>query len=216
MDTAFARRQMVRQQVRTADVFDAGTLKLLNELRREAFVPAGYAEFAYADTQIPLPHGQLMMTPIVEGRLLQALELSFADRVLEVGTGSGFLTACLARLAGSVVSIDIFEDLSSTAARRLAAAGIDNAELEVMDATTRLPDGPFDAIAVTGSMPEFDTRFSDLLGAGGRLFVIVGDEPLMQARLVRRPAEGAPRDTALFETSIKALVNAERDSTFTF
>lgn len=216
MDTAFARRQMVRQQVRTGDVFDADTLDLLNELRRDEFVPAGYAELAYADTQIPLPNGQFMMTPIVEGRLLQALGLGDTDRVLEIGTGSGFLTACLARLADSVVSVDIFDDLSHAASQNLADAGIDNADLRVMDAMSQLPDEQFDVIAVTGSIPEFDTRFADLLKTGGRLFVIVGDAPPMRARLVTRGADGSLQDTALFETSIQALVHAERDSTFTF
>ncbi len=216
MDTAFARRQMVRQQVRTAEVFDDDTLDLLNELRRDEFVPEGYAELAYADTQIPLPHGQVMMTPIVEGRLLQALGLGIADRVLEIGTGYGFLTACLAKLADSVVSIDIFDDLSSAAAENLEDAGIRNAELLVMDAMTELPEGPFDAVAVTGSVAELDSRFSDLLSAGGRLFVIVGDAPLMQARLITRQAEGSLSTEVLFETSIRPLVHAERDSGFTF
>ena len=216
MDTAFARRQMVRQQVRTADVFDDDTLDLLNELRRDEFVPEAYAELAYADMQIPLPNGQVMMTPTVEGRLLQALELTASDRVLEIGTGYGFLTACLARLADSVVSIDIFDDLSSAAAGNLEDAGIGSAELLVMDAMTELPEGQFDAIAVTGSVAELDTRFSDLLSAGGRLFVIVGEAPIMQARLITRQAEGSLSTEVLFETGIRPLVHAERDSGFTF
>lgn len=216
MDTAFARRQMVRQQVRVGDVLDPDTLDLLNNLHRDEFVPARYAALAYADTHIPLPNGQLMMTPIVEGRLLQSLSLTAGDRVLEIGTGSGFLTACLARRTDSVVSVDIFGDLLTMAAHNLERAGIGNVELQSMDGMTKLPDEHFDAIAVTGSMPEFDTRFADALKPGGRLFVIVGDAPVMQARQITRQADGNLQSTALFETSMRALVNAERDTMFSF
>ena len=216
MDTAFARRQMVRQQVRAWDVFDPDTLDLLSELRRDRFVPAEYAELAYADTQVPLPCGQLMMTPIVEGRLLQSLDPQPGERVLEVGAGSGFLTACLAARAGSVVSVELFDELFAFAKHNLDDAGVDNVELVQLDAMASLPDGSFDVIAVTGSMAEFDPRFAAALAPGGRLFVVVGEDPVMQARLLTKRGADELETEALFETSLRPLVHATRDSTFTF
>lgn len=216
MDTALARQQMVRQQVRTWDVFDQDTLAVLNALRRDEFAPAAYAELAYADTQIPLPHGQVMMAPKVEGRVLQALDLKPSDRVLEIGTGSGFLAACLARLSDTVLSVDIFEDLLAAAATNLENARIENVDLQAMDAIKALPNESFDAIAVTGSLPEFDGRFAEALKPGGRLFVIVGNSPVMRAQLIVRQDEQAWRTTTLFETSMPPLINARRDSAFSF
>lgn len=216
MDTEFARRQMVRQQVRTWDVFEPGILALLDELPRDRFVPAQYAALAYADTQIPLAHHQVMMTPIVEGRLLQALNLTPEDKVLEIGTGSGFLTACLARLAHSVVSVEIFDDLLETAAENLKHADIDNVSLVSMDATSALPEGLFDAIAVTGSIPEIDMRYIDALRPGGRLFLIVGDAPVMEALLIERDEGGDWRTSELFETEMMPLLHSGRDSAFSF
>jgi protein-L-isoaspartate(D-aspartate) O-methyltransferase len=207
---------MVRQQVRTGDVFDAATLAVLDDLDRHDFVPPRFASLAYADTEIPLGHDQVMMAPIIEGRLLQALDLSRSDRVLEIGTGSGYLTACLARLAGSVVSLDIFADFSEAAAQKLEHANIANAELHTMDAMEALPDEQFDAIAVTGSLTEFDERFVAALKPGGRLFVIVGEAPVMQAQKVARRADGRTVESALFETCIPTLINAGQESTFSF
>ena len=215
MDTALARRQMVRQQVRTSDVFDDEVLGVLNELNRHEFVPPRYAELAYSDTEIPLGQGQFMMAPLVEGQLLQALAPDATERALEIGTGSGFLTACLARLAGSVVSVDIFDDFVAGAASKLSHADIGNVELHVMDAMQTLPDESFDIIAVTGSLAEYDARFEAALTPGGRLFVIVGDAPVMQARLITRGSDGMTT-TALFETCIAPLQNAGRDTTFSF
>lgn len=215
IDTALARRQMVRQQVRTSDVFDDAILGVLSELQRDEFVPPRYADLAYSDTEIPLANGQFMMTPIVEGKLLQALAPNAADRVLEIGTGSGFLTACLARLAGSVVSVDIFDDFVEAAAGKLDHADIGNVELHAMDAMQTLPDESFDVIAVTGSLADYDARFEAALNPGGRLFVIVGDAPVMQARLITRGNDGTTT-TALFETCIAPLLNAGRDTTFSF
>ncbi len=216
MDTAYARRQMVRQQVRAWDVFDAHTLAILSELPRDAFTPAEYADLAYADTQIPLPHGQVMMAPKVEGRLLQALELHESDRVLEIGTGTGFLAACLSRLAHSVLSVDLFDDMLETAKANLDEAQIGNVELALMDATRELPQERFDAIAVTGSIPEFDQRFADALQPGGRLFVIVGDPPVMQAQRVVRRSDNDWETTTLFETSLQPLISARRRTRFSF
>ncbi len=216
MDTDFARRQMVQQQVRTWEVADPSVLAVLAELHRERFVPPGFEELAFADTAIPLPHSQMMMTPIIEGRLLQALELKPQHYVLEVGTGTGFLTACLAKLSAAVTSVDIFSDFISMAESNLADARVKNTELICMDATTKLPKGRFDAVAVTSSLPVFDTRFVDAVKPGGRLFVIVGDSPVMDARIVTRIGENDWTTKSLFETDVQPLLNASRPSTFSF
>ena len=216
MNVEFARQQMVAQQVRAWEVFDSRVLEVLTRTPRERFVPAAFEELAFADTEIPLPHGQYMMTPTIEGRLLQALKLLPQDRVLEIGTGSGFLSACIARLAGTVVSIDIFPDLTESASRKLADAAIDNVTCMTMDASRELPEGTFDAIAVTASLPLFDTRFVGPLKPGGRLFVIVGNAPVMDAQIVVRGADDMPEVTTLFETNVLPLVNALAPSAFQF
>ena len=216
MNTDFARRQMVQQQIRTWDVSDPSVLRVISELQREQFVPSGYEGLAFADTEIPLPHGQMMMKPIVEGRLLQALELTPEHSVLEIGTGTGFLTACLAKLSAEVSSVDVFSDFVAIAKSNLADAGIGNIELTCMDATTDLPKGQFDAVAVTGSLPVFDTRFVDAVKPGGRLFVIVGDSPVMDARIVTRIGENDWATKSLFETDVRPLLNAFRPPAFSF
>ena len=216
MNMDYARRQMVEQQVRTWDVFDNEVLNVLAELPREEFVPAGFEKLAFAETSIPLPHGQCMLPPTVEGRLLQALELRSPDTVLEIGTGSGFLTACLGRLAAAVTSVELFAEFTEAAGSRLKAVGIDNVTLLNLDAMRELPSGPFDVIAVGGSLPVFDNRLFDLLSPGGRMFVIVGKSPLMEAQLVLRDAENKLRVTSLFETDVPALCNAHAPSAFVF
>jgi protein-L-isoaspartate(D-aspartate) O-methyltransferase len=216
MNTEFARRQMVGQQIRTFDVFDSRVLDVLGELPREEFVPAAYRELAFAEMKIPLKHGQFMMTPTIEGRLLQLLAAGKEDDVLEIGTGSGFLCACLARLARTVVSVDIFPDFTIDAAATLKNVGIENATLATMDATREHPPGKFDAIAVTASCPIFDARFFDALKPGGRLFVIVGSPPVMDARLVVRESDGSPKVTSVFETNVLPLINAAAPPAFRF
>ncbi|MEX2496125.1 MAG: protein-L-isoaspartate O-methyltransferase [Woeseia sp.] len=216
MKTEIARRQMVEQQIRTFEVFDKRVLAVLEELPREEFVPAPFAQLAFAETQIPLGQGQFMMTPTVEGRLLQSLALREEDDVLEIGTGSGFLCACLTRLARSVTSVDIFPDFTEAAGKRLRHAGIDNASLATMDASKALPRGEFDAIAVTGSCPMFDPRYFEALRPGGRLFVIVGLPPVMDAQLITRGADGEPKVTYLFETNVLPLINATAPPVFRF
>ena len=207
---------MVQQQVRTWDVSNPDVLRVISELPREQFVPAGYEALAFADIEIPLPHGQAMMKPIVEGRLLQALTLESGQNVLEIGTGTGFLTACLAKLSTAVTSIDIFSDFIAMAKSNLEDAGIENIELLCMDATMALPKGQFDAVVVSGSLPVFDTRFIDAVKSGGRLFVIVGDSPVMDARLVTRIGENDWTTKSLFETDVRPLLNAFRPSAFSF
>lgn len=216
MNTEFARRQMVGQQIRTFEVSNPEVLAVFSEVPREEFVPAGFRELAFADTKIPLKHGQFMMTPTVEGRLLQLLRPEKTDDVLEIGTGSGFLCACLARLARSVTSIDIFPAFREDAAAKLKKLGIDNVTLTTMDASQDLPPGRFDAIAVTASCPTFDPRFFEALKPNGRLFIIVGSPPVMDARLVARDASGQPQVSSVFETDVLPLINANRPQAFRF
>ncbi len=216
MNIDFARRQMIDQQVRAWTVLDPAVLDVLSVVPREEFVPGAYQSLAFADTEIPLGHGEFMMTPTVEGRVLQALDLRANDHVLEIGTGSGFLTACLAKLAGTVTSVDIHADFVRDAARKLAGTGFDNVELQIMDATLELPGNRYDAIAVTGSIESFDPRFVDALRPGGRLFVVVGSPPVMDARLVRRSGNGDWSSESLFETSLGPLVHGTLPPRFVF
>jgi protein-L-isoaspartate(D-aspartate) O-methyltransferase len=216
MNIEFARQQMVAQQVRTWDVFDDAVLSVLAAVPREQFVAAGFESLAFADTELPIGHGQFMMTPVVEGRLLQALAIRPSDTVLEIGTGSGFLTACLARLSRAVTSIDIYEDFLEAATANLVDTGIGNFELDSMDATQALPDGEFDAIAVTGSIEVFDQRYAMALRPGGRLFVVVGKAPSMDALLVQRGNGNDWQTSTLFETRLAALSNAALPPQFDF
>jgi protein-L-isoaspartate(D-aspartate) O-methyltransferase len=216
MNIDLARRQMVQQQVRTWDVFDATILNILSTVPREQFVPAGLETLAFAETELPLRHGQQMMTPNLEGRMLQALDIKPTDSALEIGTGSGFITACLAMLAKSVTSIDVHEDFQTAAAANLEDSGISNFDLQVMDATQQLPDEQYDVIAVTGSIEEFDPRLVMALKDGGRLFVVVGSSPNMEARLVRRTGANDWQTSSLFETDLPALKNAGLPPQFSF
>ena len=207
---------MIDQQVRAWTVLDPSVLEVLPETPREQFVPRAFESLAFADTEIPLGHGQSMMTPTVEGRVLQALELEGGESVLEIGTGSGFLTACLARLCDAVTSLDIYEDLVEGATRTLGDIGIDNVTLMTMDSMQELPDTLFDAIAVTGSIETLDSRFIDALLPGGRLFVVVGSAPVMEARLIRRTGDNDWHSDSLFETRLAPLVNGTLPPQFCF
>jgi len=216
MNTDYARLQMVNQQVRGWNVYDEDVLAMLGQLPREHFVPEEFISLAFADTAVPIGHGEFMMTPTIEGRLLQALGLDGDENVLEIGTGSGFMTACLARLASHVTSIDIHDDFIESAAEKLANEDISNIELMKMDAMQTLPEGPFDAIAVTGSIQTFDPRFVEALGPHGRLFVVVGDGPAMQARLIERTDEHDWQTISLFETELAPLVHGALPPQFSF
>ncbi len=216
MNTDFARRQMVEQQVRTWDVDDAEILATMTALSRNQFVPPMYADLAYADTEIPLSHGQYMLRPTIEGRALHALDLDRRDNVLEVGTGTGYLTACIGGLGGSVTSIDIFEDFLATAEKNLAIAGIENANLHCMDALEQLPAGEFDAILVSGSTPTLHERFIESLKPGGRLFAVVGESPVRSAVRITRGTGDGWQKQSLFETDIPELVNAQHTPLFSF
>ena len=216
MNTDFARQQMVEQQVRAWEVHNVDILDVLKSVPREQFVPTGYESLAFADTEITISHGQTMMTPTLEGRVLQALSLGSSDTVLEIGTGTGFLAACMARLAGKVTSVDIYADMLETAAANLEDSGISDVELLAMDATQELPDATFDAIAVTASIQTFDPRLVMALNPGGRLFVVVGDAPAMEARLVYRTGDSDWQTESLFETELQPFVNASTPPEFLF
>ena len=214
MNIEAARAQMLGQQLRAWEVLDERVLDAVREVGRERYVPRDYRDLAFADTEIPLAHGQRMMIPSVEGRLLQSLDLGPSDDVLEVGTGSGFITACLARLAGRVVSVDIFAEFTADAAAKLERDNIHNVELRTADGLAFDGGGPFDAIAVTGSVPELDDRFTGLLRPGGRLFVVEGREPVMDAVLITVARDGESTRECLFETVVAPLVNAGRPEPF--
>lgn len=214
MNYETARRQMLNQQIRTWDVLDERVLETLRDTPREAFVPEGERDLAFADTEVPLPHGQNMMSPKVEARLLQELAIEPGDSGLEIGTGSGYLTACLGRLAESVLSLEIFPDLCEAAGDKLKRIGIGNAELRDEDATLADFDSRFDVIAVTASLPALSERFIRLLNPEGRLFVVVGRPPVMEAVLVRMHADGSWTEKSLFETMLTPMINAEEPEPF--
>jgi protein-L-isoaspartate(D-aspartate) O-methyltransferase len=216
MDTDFARCQMIEQQIRTNGVSDPLILAALQRLGRDEFVPAGYVDLAFAESEIPLPHGQCMLRPIMEGRILQVLALQADDRVLEVGTGTGYFTACLARLAKEVVSIDIHSDFIAIAEENLTDAGISNVELHCMDVLSELPPGDFDAIVVSGSILELDDSIVSAMKPGGRLFAVIGESPVKQAVLVTRDAGQNWQTASLFETDLPALVNTTETPAFFF
>ena len=213
---ADAREQMIEQQVRAWNVLDERVLETLHKVPREAFTPPQYRFLAYADTEIPLPAGQHMLRPSVVGRLLAALDLTGGERVLEVGTGSGFVTACLRAVGKSVQSLEIVPELADMARRTTGSLGLHDVDIVTADALAFEPTGRFEAIAVTGSVPVYPHRWRDALTVGGRLFVVVGAAPVMEARLVRRVAEDAWTEESLFETVIDPLAHAERPVEFIF
>lgn len=203
-----ARLAMVEQQVRPWEVLDPRVLATIGAIPREEFVPAAQRQLAYADLQLPLPHGECMLKPVLEGRLLQALALEPSDEVLEIGTGSGYLTACLAQLARDVLSIDLHADFLATAAPRLERLGLRNLRLEAADALAFAPNRLFDAIAVTGAVASVPDAFGHWLKPGGRMFVVRGDSPVQEAVRLTRRGEHLHVES-LFETDIPFLRGAE-------
>jgi protein-L-isoaspartate(D-aspartate) O-methyltransferase len=208
IDFETVRNTMVEQQVRPWEVLDPRVLDAITAVPREQFVPAAYRTLAYADLPLPLAHGETMMKPVVEGRLLQALSLAPEDEVLEIGTGSGYLTACLAHLAREVVSIDLLADFSAQARVRLDALGIGNVRLETADALAFAPGRTFDAVAVTGAVAELPEAFRQWLKPGGRMFVVTGQSPVQTAQRLTWRADRLHAE-ALFETDIPYLRGAE-------
>jgi len=216
MSTVQAREQMIEQQVRAWDVLDARVLETLRRVPREAFVAPQHRFLAFADVEIPLPCSQHMLRPSVVGRLLQALALGGGERVLEIGTGSGFVSACLQAAGASVRSLEIFPELAELARRNVASLGLKDVEILTQDASRIDSETRYDAIAITASLPVADERFQRQLAVGGRLFVVVGTPPVMEARLIRRITEDAWGTESLFETVIDPLVHATRPQGFVF
>lgn len=208
MNFELARTRMLGRQIRTWDVLDDRVLHVLRETPREAFVPESYRELAFADMEVPLARGQHMMTPKVEGRLLQSLQIEAVDDVLEIGTGTGYLTACLARLARSVTSVDIYGEFVATAGRMLSQHRIGNVDLACADAFSLDARARYDAIAVTGSVPRLDDFFIRMLRPGGRLFIVAGREPAMEAQVIHLTETGDWVSESLFETVITPLTGA--------
>ena len=216
MDFEAARQQMIQQQVRAWDVLDPGVLEVLARVPRERFVPPAFRELAFADTAIPLPAGQSMLAPSIHGRILQALELRPGETVLEVGAGSGYLTACLAALGGQVSALEIHPELAALAADNLRTTGYPSVAMLTADATAWQPARRFDVVVLTASLPEYDPRYQQWLSAGGRLFAVVGTGEPMEAVLVTCTGEREFGRVELFETVVGPLVNARRPSSFVF
>ena len=217
INTDLARHNMIEQQIRPWDVLDPMVLEVIAETPRERFAPANHRALAFSDIEIPLPGGEIMMSPKLEGRLLQALGIKPTDTVLEIGTGSGYLTACLARLGRHVDTIEIHADYSNTARQLLAGLGIENIDYQIGDAFSELDTSKrYDVIAVTGSLPLDTHDFRDMLNVGGRQFAIVGQDPIMEARLVTRCGDDNWEIDHLFETSLRPLRNCPQPEQFVF
>ena len=212
---------MVEQQVRPWDVLDNRVLEVISEVPREAFTPDAYKKLAYADTSIPLGQYEgancCMLHPILDGRLIQSLNITDDDIVLEVGTGSGYLTACLAKLARHVDSVDINPEMTALAEKNLAAFDLQNINLSTGDAAKGWDQKRFyDVIAITGSMPDVPESYKKSLKQGGRLFVVTGEAPAMTATLITRIGKNEWTTEDLFETSIERLINASEAEAFVF
>jgi protein-L-isoaspartate(D-aspartate) O-methyltransferase len=212
-----ARFNMIEQQIRTWEVLDGAVLDLLKQVPREAFVPEQYAGLAFADLEIPIGHGQFMLSPKMEARIVQALEIRKTDKVLEIGTGSGYLTALLATLAKQVYSVELFDELSQKAQTLLTRQGIHNVKLEAGDASQGWPaNAPYDVIVFTGSLPVSPEQVLPSLAVGGRLFVVIGEPPVMAATMIERVSADSFKRDVLFETCLPALINAPQPERFTF
>lgn len=217
MDIEKARFNMVEQQIRPWDVLDQGVLNLLFKVKREEFVPQPYQGLAFVDMEIPLGQGEVMLSPKLEARILQEVAVKKSDKVLEVGTGSGYMTALLAHEAAHVYSVEIIPEFKMQAEQNLKAHGISNATLEIGDAACGWSrQVPYDVIILTGSVPVIPEMFKQNLNLGGRLFVVEGDAPLMEAKLITCVAEGVYNTVVLFETCIAPLKNVQQPQRFVF
>lgn len=217
MPREIARFNMIEQQIRTWDVLDPVVLAVLDEVPRENFVAESQKGLAFADIELPIGEGQTMLSPKVEGRILQAVGVKKTDKVLVVGTGSGYLTALLATLADHVHAVEIHPELSAVAKSRLEKQKIHNVTLYVADAANGFaPAAPYDVIVFTGSLQLRPIAAEKMLNVGGRLFAVVGDLPIMQATLTQRISEDAYRHEVIFETCLPPLVNAPQAEKFEF
>jgi protein-L-isoaspartate(D-aspartate) O-methyltransferase len=212
-----ARINMVKQQLRTGDVLEEPILNLYDLLPRHEFVPEQYSHFAYSDMQIPLGHNQRMLTPLEEGTILQALELKGTETVLEVGTGSGFLTAMLSKLCKKVISVEYYPEFTANAARKLKAHHCNNVELIIGDASQGwLESAPYDVIVFTGAVEKLNETHLLQIIPGGKLFAIEGKSPVMQARLYQLDHQGEWHQSMLFETDIPLLIDKLKPKEFVF
>ena len=217
MDFEMARFNMIEQQIRPLEVLDAGVLELLRQVPREMFVSEAQRGLAFADLNLPIGHGEAMWQPKIEARILQALAPTISDRVLEIGTGSGYLTALLASCADHVTSIDIHSDFIALVTERLRTQNISNVRLVEGDGAQGWPSTePWDVIVLTGSVPTLPSAFRDILAPGGRLAAVVGREPVMEATLVVHQGEDAWSTRSLFDALLRPLVNAEPPDVFVF
>jgi len=217
MRNSTARYNMIEQQIRTWEVLDPKVLQLLNDVPRENFVPEAYQGLAFADIEIPLGFGQTMLSPKLEARIVQALNVQKTHEVLHIGTGSGYFTALLAQLAKHVVSLEINAELSATAAYKLSQNNIHNVTIELADGVTGNPASqPFDLIVFTGSSPAEPANVRQQLNVGGVMFIVLGQAPVMHATLIQRISETGFKEDVLFETCIPELENATQATTFEF
>ena len=217
MDFKQARFNMIEQQIRTWEVLDQDVLDLLNEIHREEFIPDAYKNLALADTSIPIGHDQTTMAPKFEARILQSLDVKPDESVLEIGTGCGYLTALLASSARQVKSVDIFPDFIDAASKIIAKTKLTNIDLESCDAYSLLEKPErYDIAVFTASLATMDERFISLLNDHGRLFVIVGESPAMEARLYTKQNESSWSYESLFETDLPALIGAKQKDAFEF
>ncbi len=212
-----ARFNMIEQQVRPWEVLDHNVLQVMSDIPREVFVPQQYRDLAFSDVEIPLTGGQATLQPRIEGRIMQSLDIKADDRILEIGTGCGYMTACLSRLGDSVVTIECIQKLSDEAKKNIEAQNISNVNFRVGDAAGGWDqDGPFDVIAVTGSMPVIPKKLKSVLHKRGRLFVIQGVAPVMHAKLITRNSSDGFQEETLFEISIPALSGVNVSKEFVF
>ena len=217
MNLEQARLNMVESQIRTWEVLDQTVLDLLLTVRREEFVPEKYRDLAFADMEIPLGFGEVMLAPKMEARMVQELDVRKTDKILEVGTGSGYVTALLAKLGGQVVSVERIKEFSQATTRKLAGHGIQNVQLITGDGSEGWPAlAPYDVILLTGSVPVLSTAFQEQLAVGGRLLAVIGESPVMTACLTTRVSERAFNSVGLFETVIAPLRNVKQPERFVF
>ena len=215
LNIELARHNMIEQQVRPWDVLDSRVLEALTAVRREDFVPPACRNLAFADLNLPLGQGEAMMKPVVEGRILQAASPTRAESVLEIGSGSGFLTACLARLGADVTSVELRSEFADGARSRLLAANVRNAKVEAADAVSGFDPGrAFDVMVVTGAVYELPQHWRGWIKPGGRLVAIVGASPVQRATLYTKHESGWD-EQALFETDVPYLTNAAPPQRFT-
>jgi protein-L-isoaspartate(D-aspartate) O-methyltransferase len=217
MNIEQARFNMIKQQIRPWDVLDAGVLSLLAVVKREDFVPAAFRALAFVDTEVPLPGGQQMLVPRVEARLLQELKVARHEKVLEIGTGSGFMAALLGHRAQRVFSLEILPELVSLATENLKRAGVMNVTVLAQDGAQGLPEEePFDVILLSGSVAEVPATLLKQLKVGGRMAAIVGEEPVMRAQLISRVGENDFSTRDLFDTVAPRLSGFVAHSAFVF